>query len=661
MTTRIEAAQARAAGTRAPADRPRERRSAALAGSPAVVRAQIRNVRVTRDESGAVASATFLGYASVTETAYRMWDFFGEYDETVTPGAFGATLAADPMVEFVVNHGAGGGIPMAHTRNATLRLSEDDEGLRVEADLDPRRHDVHDLLAAIERGDMAEMSFRFMIVRGRWSDDFSEYFIHEVDLDRGDVSPVNFGANPHTHIDSPARSDAVAGHEARNESSAAPALGDDQPAELTPTTPEGDRHMPDTVTELAAPVVEPNSHSEALLARLADLEERMSIRTAAEAADRGRPAYDGVARVGAEARTYTPERDQRGRGRDFLTDVASAFRGDWHATERLRRHMDEEQVERGAQLTRATAVANFTGWVIPQYLVDLNAAAAVAGRPFADLCNQHDLPETGMTMYLSKITTGSSVTDQAAEGDAASETDMDDTQISIGVRTASGSQTISRQAVERGSGVDDVTIGDLMKRYAKNLDSNLLNAATSGLTNIATSVAYTDTTPTAAELYPKIQAAASGAEGVFLNHLSDELYVVMHPRRWRWLSSQMTSTWPFVSGGRVPAQSAAITTGVLDGKGIRGYLPDGTPVVTDPNIATNLGTGTNEDEVYVVNAAECHLWEDPSAPMLIRAETAPKTLRLDLVVYGYYAFYLNRFTGGHQKIAGTGLTTPAFA
>ena len=27
---------------------------------------------------------------------------------------------------------------MAHTRNATLRLSEDDEGLRVEADLDPR-------------------------------------------------------------------------------------------------------------------------------------------------------------------------------------------------------------------------------------------------------------------------------------------------------------------------------------------------------------------------------------------------------------------------------------------------------------------------------------------------------------------------------------------
>ena len=65
--------------------------------------------------------------------------------------------------------------------------------------------------------------------------------------------------------------------------------------------------------------------------------------------------------------------------------------------------------------------------------------------------------------------------------------------------------------------------------------------------------------------------------------------------------------------------------------------------------------------MYVVNAAECHLWEDPSAPMLIRAETAPKTLRLDLVVYGYYAFYLNRFTGGHQKIAGTGLTTPAFA
>ena len=44
------------------------------------------------------------------------------------------------------------------------------------------------------------MSFAFRIVRGAWSPDYTEYRILEVDLDRGDVSAVNFGANPNTSI-----------------------------------------------------------------------------------------------------------------------------------------------------------------------------------------------------------------------------------------------------------------------------------------------------------------------------------------------------------------------------------------------------------------------------------------------------------------------------
>lgn len=408
-----------------------------------------------------------------------------------------------------------------------------------------------------------------------------------------------------------------------------------------------------------------------------DLDERANlIRERTEEADRDEkfareqaerkpaaalPAYDRVARVGAEERTYRQDQDVRGKGTNFLTDVALEYRGNSAARQRLDRHMEEERVERSHVVERATTSAAYTGWVVPQYLVDLNAEAAVAGRRFADICNHHDLPETGMTAYLSKITTGSSVADQANEGETVSETDMDDTQISISVRTAAGSQTISRQSIERGLGVDDITFRDLLKRYNKNLDTRLLSATTSGLTNVATSVTYTDATPTAAELYPKIQAAASGAEGVFLD-VVDGLVVVMHPRRWRWLSSQMTSTWPFVAGGRVPTQAAAITEGNLsESASIRGYLPDGTPVVTDANIGITYGASTNEDEVYVVAPEECHLWEDPASPLLIRAETNPKGLQLDFVLYGYYAFYLDRYAGGHQKIAGTGLTSPVFA
>jgi len=373
-----------------------------------------------------------------------------------------------------------------------------------------------------------------------------------------------------------------------------------------------------------------------------------------------RRAYDRVARVGAEERTYRQDQDKRGKGTAFLTDVASAFRGNTQARERLERHMDEERVERGVQVERATTTAAYTGWVLPQYLVDLNAPAAVAGRRFADICNHHDLPPQGMTAYLSKITTGSSVADQASEGETVSETDMDDTQIPISVRTAAGSQTISRQAIERGLGVDEITLADLIKRYNKNLDTKLLSATTSGLTNVATSVTYTDATPTAAEVYAKIQQAASGAEGVFLDTV-DGLAVVMHPRRWRWLSSQFTSSWPFVGGPGTPNETSGIAVGNLsESASIRGYLPDGTPVVTDANIGITYGASTNEDEIYVVAPEECHLWEDPSSPMFIRAETNPKGLQLDFVLYGYYAFYLDRYAGGHQKIAGTGLVTPTF-
>lgn len=96
------------------------------------------------------------------------------------------------------------------------------------------------------------------------------------------------------------------------------------------------------------------------------------------------------------------------------------------------------------------------------------------------------------------------------------------------------------------------------------------------------------------------------------------------------------------------------------GAGFRGVLPNGTPVVVDNNIATNTGAGTNEDEILFGAQSEFHLWEDPNAPMLIRAEQ-PKasTLQLLLVVYGYYAFTAERRDHA-QVVTGTGLVTPSW-
>lgn len=137
------------------------------------------------------------GTASVVEKRYRMYDMFGEYDEVVDQRAFEKTLAQKPDVAYLLNHR---GMTMARTTNGTLNLSADRDGLQTEAFVNPKRSDVNDLVIAIEDRDVTEMSFAFQILDGEWNDDYTEFRILEVDLDRGDVSAVNYGANPYTSV-----------------------------------------------------------------------------------------------------------------------------------------------------------------------------------------------------------------------------------------------------------------------------------------------------------------------------------------------------------------------------------------------------------------------------------------------------------------------------
>jgi len=377
------------------------------------------------------------------------------------------------------------------------------------------------------------------------------------------------------------------------------------------------------------------------------------------------PAYDRVHRVGQDERTYREDTDRRGAG--FERDVAAAFLGDYDAQARLARHMQEERVERGDQLRtpgqteqRAVGTGAFTGLVVPQYLTDMYAPATAAMRPFADVCRPHDLPAQGMTVNLSRITTSTSVDNQASENANVTEQDIDDTLLTIPVQTAAGQQTMSRQSIERGAGTEAIVLDDLFRRYHTNLDGKLLNQASTGLTNVATTVAYTDGTPTAAELYPKVVEGLSGIEGAMLDMASGDNIAVMHSRRWYWMQNAMGSTWPLITQPGVIAQTLGANYAETYGRGVRGVLPNGTPVIVDNNIATNLGAGTNEDEIYLVDRQECHLWEDPDAPMYIRAEqTKAASLGVLLVVYGYYAYTHARYAHS-RKIAGTGLVAPAF-
>ena len=54
-------------------------------------------------------------------------------------------------------------LPLASTQSGTLRLSEDQHGLKMEADLDMKNPRAAELASAIERGDVNKMSFAFSV------------------------------------------------------------------------------------------------------------------------------------------------------------------------------------------------------------------------------------------------------------------------------------------------------------------------------------------------------------------------------------------------------------------------------------------------------------------------------------------------------------------
>ena len=176
--------------------------------SQTVRRAELRNVREVRQfalsnvevrEDQTSGTVNFVGYATVFDHDYEVNDQFGNYTERIAPGAFTRTLGESPDVVLNLNHGAGGtGLPVARTKSGTLQLTQDSIGLRVSSTLDTADPDVQAILPKMRRGDLDEMSMAFRVNGQEWSDDYSDRTITEINLARGDVSIVSFGANPAT-------------------------------------------------------------------------------------------------------------------------------------------------------------------------------------------------------------------------------------------------------------------------------------------------------------------------------------------------------------------------------------------------------------------------------------------------------------------------------
>lgn len=374
-----------------------------------------------------------------------------------------------------------------------------------------------------------------------------------------------------------------------------------------------------------------------------------------------RLAAGGGARVTNEPRTYTREAARRDKV-SFFRDLKNRA-DDPAAGERLLRHQRETAEELARMEQRDVGTGAFTGLVVPQYLTDLVAPLRRAGRPVADIANKHDLPDEGMTVNISRITTGSAAASQATENAAVQETDMDDTLLTVDVRTIAGMQDVSRQAIDRGTGIDEIVIQDLTRAYNTELDNQLLNGSGAsgqhrGIRNVTgiIAVTYTDATPSAAEFYPKgADLIQQAQKAVFLGIT----HWIMAPRRWWWIAKELGNTFPLLQMPGTDPQSAGQAGGTEYEAMNRRLF--GIPVVLDGNVPENLGAGTNEDVALGVTQEELHLWEDAGAPLLIRTDQAAvNALTVRFVLFGYSAFTAGRYPSAHGAISGTGLITPTF-
>lgn len=97
-----------------------------------------------------------VGYAATFGTEARIADFV----ETIQPGAFARSLSGGKDILALVDHDAGK--VLARTKSGTLRLSEDDRGLRFEIDV-PDTTTGRDILALAARSDLGGMSFGFSV------------------------------------------------------------------------------------------------------------------------------------------------------------------------------------------------------------------------------------------------------------------------------------------------------------------------------------------------------------------------------------------------------------------------------------------------------------------------------------------------------------------
>ncbi len=102
------------------------------------------------------------GYAAVFNSKTTIGGWF---DEVIEPGAFARSLSDNGDIRALFNHNWDN--VLGRTKSGTLRLEEDEKGLKFEIEL-PNTSVGRDLAESMSRGDINQCSFGFWITEENW-------------------------------------------------------------------------------------------------------------------------------------------------------------------------------------------------------------------------------------------------------------------------------------------------------------------------------------------------------------------------------------------------------------------------------------------------------------------------------------------------------------
>lgn len=148
-------------------------------------------LRAVRNDDG---TRTISGYAAKFNTLSNDIGFF----EMIAPGAFTRTLQSNQDVVCVRDHDTS--ILFGRTSSKTLSVEQDSVGLKFTCSL-PSTTQASDIIALIDRGDIADCSFRFVCNKDDWNISADGLQVRTLlDVDLFDVSVVTYPAYPDTSV-----------------------------------------------------------------------------------------------------------------------------------------------------------------------------------------------------------------------------------------------------------------------------------------------------------------------------------------------------------------------------------------------------------------------------------------------------------------------------